>query len=97
MLKKDLIRATAEISGKPQEVVREVLAAMNQATRRAVAAGDSVMLVGLGKLVVSERKARVARDLRTGKPVPVPAHKAVVLRPSDGLLSAANGQVVLGE
>jgi nucleoid DNA-binding protein len=90
MLKRDLIREVADQTGHPARVVRDVLEATREAVFTAVRRGASVMLFGLGKVVISPRAERNARIIRTGEPVLVPAHNAVLLRPSDGLLDAAN-------
>lgn len=90
MLKKDLVKAVARETGKPEALVREVFEAVGVVVRRAVAAGQSVMLMGLGKLVISRRGPRAARNIRTGETVSVPAHNAVLLRASEALTEAAN-------
>lgn len=91
MRKRDLVREVAVASGSSQEVVRGVLDAMDDVVRKAIGAGSKVMLAGLGTLVVSRRRARPARNMRTGEVVQVPERNAVHLRASEGLLRAANG------
>lgn len=91
MLKNELIKRVAFVSGKPQETVRSVLDAALAVVRRAVSKGDSVMLFGIGKLRVVERGEKQARNIHTGAIVIVPPRKVVVLQPSDPLNEAANG------
>lgn len=90
MLKGDLIKRTAMVSGQSQSVVREVLDAMTGVVKKAISTGDSVMLAGLGKLYSVQRGEKQARNIRTGETVVVPPRKAVLLQPSDSVISAAN-------
>lgn len=90
MIKKDLIDSVAALSGKPKTVVREVLDALCDVSIAALATGDVVMLAGLGKLSVSRRGEKRARNLRTGDVIIVPPRNAVMLSASDALLKAVN-------
>lgn len=91
MLKNELIKRVAFVSGQPNGVVRGVLDATTAVVRRAVSKGESVMLFGLGKIRVVERGEKQARNIWTGEKVVVPPRKVVVLQPSDPLNEAANG------
>ncbi len=91
MLKNELIKRVAFVSGQPSGVVRGVLDATSAVVRRAVSKGESVMLFGLGKIKVVERGEKMARNIWTGESVVVPPRKVVVLQPSDPLNEAANG------
>lgn len=90
MLKGDLIKRTAYVSGQSQSTVRNVLDAVAAVTRKAVSKGDSVFLFGLGKLHVVQRGEKRARNLHTGETVIVPPRRAVLLQPSDSLTESAN-------
>lgn len=90
VLKHDLIRETADEAGHPHRVVREVLDAAASVARAAIARGESVMLMGLGKLHAVQRGEKRGRNLRTGEVVLVPPRKAVLLQPSESLVDAAN-------
>lgn len=90
MLKGDLIKRTAYVSGESQGTVRMVLEAAAAVTRKAVSKGESVMLFGLGKLHVVQRGEKRARNLHTGETVIVPPRKAVLLQASDSLMESAN-------
>lgn len=92
MKKGQLIKAVAERCGQPQAVVREVLDDAAEIVRKAVAKGDEVFLFGLGKLSVSSRGQRKARNLHTGEAVMVPPRRVVLFRPSDSVVVAANAQ-----
>lgn len=90
MKKQDLIDKVAELSGKPKVLVREVLDAAADATRQALSRREEVFLFGVGKLSVSARGAKKARNIHTGEPVTVPPRNVVLFRPSDSVVDAAN-------
>jgi nucleoid DNA-binding protein len=92
MLKKELIKAVAQDAGESEGLVRKVLASLEQVVKDAIAGGESVMLAGLGKLIARRRGPKKARHMTTGEPVVVPSRTAVMLKPSDGLLAAANSK-----
>lgn len=90
MLKIELVEKTAAIAQQTKRVTREVLDALEQVVMEAVAGGRPVMLAGLGKLHVTRRGPRQARNLHTGEAVTVPPRNVVLMRPSAGLIQAAN-------
>lgn len=90
MLKKDLINQVAAVTGKSKTIVREILDATCDVTIAAMATGNSVMLAGLGKLSVSRRGEKLARNLRTGEKIVVPPRNAILMAPSDALVKAVN-------
>lgn len=92
MLKAELIKRTAYVSGKSQETVRTVLDAMLGVVKKAVSEGRPVMLAGVGKLYVAQRGEKRARNIRTGEVVIVPPRKVVLLQPSDALTRSANSE-----
>lgn len=91
MKKFELIDGVAQVTGLAKCLVREVLDAAAGVAKVAVASGEDVFLFGLGKLEVRQRREKQARNLHTGTPVTVPPRKAVVFKPSDSLIIAANG------
>ena len=86
MLKPELIKHVAERTGQSQRVVRDVLEATTAAVLSAVARGEPVMLMGLGKLSVQDDRSKRAKKTFTGN-----SFKVAVLRPSDLLADFANG------
>lgn len=90
MLKKELVKEVAKAGKCSQEQARVVLEALQQVVLRAVAAGEEVMLAGLGKLVTSARGPKRARHMVTGEPVVVGPRRVPLLRASDALTAAAN-------
>lgn len=93
MKKTDLVDSISKSSGAPRQTVRDVLNAAASAVRDSLAAGEPVFLFGLGKLSISQRGEKVARDLRTGAPVIVPPRKVAVYRPSTSVDDAVNARV----
>ncbi len=76
MTKADLIEkiaAKAKISKKAANVALNTFVG---SVTTALKKGDRVALVGFGTFSVTKRKARTARNPRTGEPIHVPARKA---------------------
>ncbi len=76
MTKADLIEkiaAKAKISKKASNVALNTFVG---SVTTALKKGDRVALVGFGTFSVTKRKARTARNPRTGEPIHVPARKA---------------------
>lgn len=90
MLKKELIKDVANTSGHTEKAVREVFEATVEEVLRVLAAGDSVMLMGLGKVSVVRRGEKKARNIHDGSVVMVPPRNVPVLRPSDAMHTAVN-------
>ena len=93
MLKKDLIKTVAGLSGHTEIAVREVMDATLSAVLTALAGGTSVMLLGLGKVSVRNRGERVARNLHTGEKVVVAPRKVALFKSSDALNAAVNNKL----
>jgi nucleoid DNA-binding protein len=90
MLKHEFIKRVAFVSGQSAVTVRNVMAAATAVTKKAVSKGEDVMLCGLGKVKVTKRGEKRARNLHTGETVIVPPRKVVTLQPSTALTQAAN-------
>lgn len=90
MLKKDLIKEVASVTGVTEKKTREILEAVATVVLQKLSQGASVMLLGLGKLSVSKRGEKKARNLHTGATVMVPARNVVTLRASDVVHTAVN-------
>jgi len=65
--------------------VNRVLLALAGVAQAQLKAGEEVTLGGLGKLKVTDRAAKTARNPRTGETVEVPAKKAVKFVPVKAL------------
>ncbi len=84
MTKADLVEQVAEAIG-PGLTKKEcalVVDGFLNAVKQALARGDGIEIRGFGTFKVRHRKARLARNPRTGEPVQVPAHASPVFKPS---------------
>ena len=90
MLKQEFIKRVSYVSGEPAGKVRMILSAASAVTQKAISKGEDVMLFGLGKIRVTHRGEKRARNLHTGEVVMVPPRKVVTLQPSTALTQAAN-------
>ena len=89
MTKADVVEKVADAIG-PGVTKRDcklVVGGCLAAVKEALARGEGVELRGFGTLKVRHRKARRARNPRTGEPVEVPARAVAVFRPSRDLSS----------
>ena len=89
MTKADLVEQVADAIG-PRVTKKEcglVVNAFLDAVKDALARGDGIELRGFGTFKVRHRKARKARNPRTGEAVEVPARDVPVFKPSRHLRS----------
>jgi len=91
MLKNELIKIVSKESGVASEQVRLVMEQINKHTIEAVQRGEEVMLLGLGKISVTNRGPKQARNIHTGESVIVPPRRVPIFRPSVSLTKAAQG------
>ena len=76
MTKADLIENVSTKRDLPKKDVEAVFEAMVDAIQQALHNNEKVSLAGLGTFTVKDRKARTARNPKTGEPVQVAASKA---------------------
>lgn len=81
MTKKEMICAIANEKHKAADV-KEILEAFIGCVENQLMTEESAYLPGLGKLVVSHRKARAGRNPRTGEAIEIPARNSITYRPS---------------
>lgn len=84
MTKADLVEQVAEAIG-PGITKKEcalVIDGFLNAVKQALAQGNGIEIRGFGTFKLRHRKARVARNPRTGEPVEVPARVSPVFKPS---------------
>lgn len=79
MNKKELVEKLIEKSGEKK--AEKVLNAFVETVKEAVAAGDTVQLVGFGTFEARERASREARNPQTGEVILIPAKKVPVFKP----------------
>ncbi|MDD9820615.1 MAG: HU family DNA-binding protein [Nitrospira sp.] len=78
MTKSKIIENLASKSGTTKKTVSDILD--NLATMAYKEAKNSFTVPGLGKLVLSNRKARLGRNPQTGEQIKIPAKKVVKFR-----------------
>ena len=91
MNKQDLINKMASEAGITKLAAKAALQAFEHGVTEALANGDTVQMVGFGTFKTSERKARTARNPKTGEAIQVPAKTAVKFKAGKGLAEAVNG------
>lgn len=85
---KDVLRITREEDARDLHAVdvEVVLDALAEACAARLAAGDDVMLPGIGRLKVKARAARMVRNPRTGEPMSLPPKRGVTFNAGKKLL-----------
>lgn len=78
MTKAQIVDQLATKSGVTKKIISEILD--NLAALAYKEAKNSFTVPGLGKLVLSHRKARIGRNPQTGEPIKIPAKKVVKFR-----------------
>jgi DNA-binding protein HU-beta len=76
MTKIELIDQVAEKVELSKKEVERILEVIIGAVQNALKEGQKVSVTGLGTFIVKEKKARMARNPKTGEQVQVPAKKA---------------------
>ena len=84
MTKADLVEQVADAIGRriTKRDCGLVVDAFLDAVKETLAHGDHIEIRGFGTFKVRHRKARTARNPRTGEPVGVPPRVAPVFKPS---------------
>ena len=82
MTKADLVEMVAEKTGLTRTDVAVVVDAFLESIKKTMEEGNNIEIRGFGTFKIKPRKARKARNPRTGEEVPVPDRKVPVFRPS---------------
>jgi DNA-binding protein HU-beta len=90
MTKTQLVAELAETMGSDRKTASAALDAVAAVVARTVAAGGSVNLPGLGKIVCRARPERTVRNPATGEPVVKPADKQVKFAIAKALKDSVN-------
>ncbi len=91
MKKAELIKWVAATSGASVKDTERVLNGFRDVVQASVRRGNDLSYPGLGKFSRVARKARVARNPRTGAAIKVKASKAPKFTPSAGLKNVVKG------
>lgn len=78
LTKTQIIDAVAEKTGVTKKTAEDMLACLAQLAYEH--AKDEFIVPGIGKLIVVDRKARTARNPKTGAEIQIPARKALKFR-----------------
>jgi len=92
MSKSEIIDVIAKRTGLTKKETAAVIDGFIETVRTNLKKKKRIDLRGFGNFKVVRRKARVARNPLTNTPVNVPAHQAVVFKPSKDLKEFVNGK-----
>jgi DNA-binding protein HU-beta len=81
--KADLVEKVAEKSGLTRTDVAVVVDHFLEVIKKSLENGHNIEIRGFGTFKIKLRKARKARNPRTGEVVPVPDRKVPVFKPSN--------------
>jgi DNA-binding protein HU-beta len=90
--RKELVDAIQKHTLVARSDVDKVLGSLIQHTQVAVKKGDRISLVGFGTFERQDRKARTARNPRSGAPVKVKATKVPRFRAGQGFKDVVSGK-----
>lgn len=82
MTRQDLVKKIASESGLQQKEVATVIDAFTQTVIDSYHNGERVDLKQFGSFIPKTRKARKARNIRTGMTIDVPERKVLTFKPS---------------
>lgn len=86
MNKTELVKKISEKAGLSQADSKKALEATLEAVKEALAANDSVALIGFGTFSVSERPERQGKNPRTGEMITIAAKKVAKFKAGAGLI-----------
>jgi DNA-binding protein HU-beta len=89
--KSELLSTLAEQTGFKKTEVANVMAALVSTVYKTLKKEKKIKLEGLGIMQLRDRKARLARNPRTGEMVKVPAKKVVKFRVTKDMKEAILG------
>ena len=81
MTKKDIAKKIAEATGIPQMTVTEIVQMLFDGITEVLVEEGNIELRNFGIFKVKKRKARKARNPRTGEKVMVPSRRTVTFKP----------------
>jgi len=83
MTKAELVEKVAEKTGLTKNDVAVTVDTFLDSIKSAMENGNNIEIRGFGAFKIKERKARKARNPRTGEEVPVPSRRVPVFKPSN--------------
>jgi integration host factor subunit beta len=91
MTKADLVEQIAEATGLTKKDTAVVVDGFLEAVKQALAQEKNIEIRGFGSFKIKKRKARKARNPRTGDPVQVPSRHVPTFKPSKELKELITG------
>jgi DNA-binding protein HU-beta len=88
MNKQDLIGKIAKDTGVTKSSAAAAIESLLEGITRSLKKSESITFVGFGTFKTSQRKARVARNPRTGEAIKIPKHRVVRFSAGKALKSA---------
>jgi DNA-binding protein HU-beta len=85
MNKAELVDFVATQTGAYKKDVKHIVDAVLEGIEQGMRRDGKVTLVGFGNFVTKNRKARLARNPQTGRPVRVPPKRVPTFKPSEKL------------
>lgn len=85
MIKLDIVNRISDETGVPKLKAEEVVDALFNSMKDALAKGDRIELRGFGVFIVKPRKRGVGRNPRTGEEVAIPSGKTIRFKPGKEL------------
>lgn len=85
--KPELVTEIFNQTGESKAAIIMVLAALEEAAKNALKAGNAVTIPGLVKLTPKDRAARMGRNPSTGETVAIAAKRVVVAKPVSTILA----------
>jgi DNA-binding protein HU-beta len=86
--KQDLVVKIAKDTGATKSSAAAAVDSLLEGITRALKKGDAITFVGFGTFKTSLRRARVARNPRTGDPIKIPKRRVVRFTAGKALKSA---------
>jgi len=90
MTKADLVEQISNSTGLTKKDTAEAVDEFLCAIKKALQTGNHIEIRGFGTFKVKERKARTARNPRTGDPVPLPSRMVPIFKVSKELKNRVN-------
>ena len=88
MNKRDLVAKIAQDTGATKVTAAAALDSLLEGITRALKKGDAITLVGFGTFKTTQRRARLARNPRTGVAIRIPKRRVVRFTAGKTLKSA---------
>ena len=88
--RKDICEKLAEDLQLSPELVDEVIVNFFEVFRKAILSGDKIELRNFGVFQLTNREAKVARNLKTNEPMHLPASKYLYFKPGKEMKQKVN-------